>query len=124
PHTVGEELLRVGQPALPPAQLAQPRERVADHRRPGCLESLHSRTELALRLVPSALPGEHAGVVRPAGVEQEDVVLTAELAHTGAPLGRSLEVAHSLARGDEKATGPRDAVQKPRLTTERHRRRL
>jgi hypothetical protein len=122
--TAREELLRVGQPTLPPSQLAQPRERVADHRRPGCLESLHSRTELTLRLVPSPLPGEHTGVVRPAGVEQEDVVLTAELAHAGAPLSRSLVIPHPLARGDQEATGPRDAVQEPRLAIERHRRRL
>ena len=120
----GEELLRIGQPALPPAQLAQARERVANHRRPGRLQPLDGRTELALRLVPSPLPAEHARVVRPAGVEQEDVVLTAELAHAGAPLGRPLVVAHPLARRDQVAAGPRDAVQEPRLPAERHRRRL
>jgi hypothetical protein len=51
-------------------------------------------------------------------------VLTAELAHAGAPLGRSLVVSYPFARGDQVATGPRDAVQEPRLTLERHCRRL
>ena len=51
-------------------------------------------------------------------------MLTAELAHAGAPLGRSLVVPHPLARGDQVATGPSDAVQEPRLTIERHCRRL
>ena len=51
-------------------------------------------------------------------------MLTAELAHAGAPLGRSLVVPHPLARGDQVATGPSDAEQEPRLTIERHCRRL
>ena len=122
--TSGEELLRIGQPALPPAQISEPCERVADHRRSGRLKSLHGRTELTLRLVPPALPAEHTGVVRSAGVEQEDVVLAAELAHAGAPLGRSLVVPHPLARRDQVATGPSYAVQERRLTLERDCRRL
>jgi hypothetical protein len=62
--------------------------------------------------------------VRPADVEQEDIVLTAELAQAGAPLDRSLVIPHPIARGDQEATGPRDAVQEPRLTSERYRRPL
>src|SRR4029453_2398259 len=111
-------------PALPPPQLAQPRERVADHRGPGRLESAHSRAELALCLLPAALPAEHARVVRSAGVEQKDVVLTTELAHARTPLRCSFVIAHPLARGDEVATGPRDAVEEACLTGECDRCRL
>src|SRR2546430_11433405 len=66
--TAGEQLLGLGRPSLPPAQLAQPRERVADHRRSGRLESSHSRAQLALCLLPPALPAQHARVMRSAGV--------------------------------------------------------
>src|SRR5262249_16227202 len=92
-----EELLGLVQPALAPAQLAEPRERIADHRRPRRLEAVHGGRQLSLRLLPSTLPAQPARVVRPTRVEQEDVVLITELAHAGAPLGRSLVVTHALA---------------------------
>src|SRR5439155_26672656 len=106
------------------ARLAQPRKRVTGQRGPGGLQSTHSRAQLALRLFPPALPAQHARVVRSAGVEEKDVVLTTELAHASTPLGCPVVIPYPLAGGDEIAAGPSDAVEEARLTGERHRRRL
>ena len=59
-----------------------------------------------------------------ADVQQEDVVAAAIVANATTPLGRPLVVPHTLARGDQVAAGPGDAVQQPRLAVERDRGRL
>src|SRR5262249_42614743 len=111
-------------PSLTPTQLPESSERIADHGRTRRFEAAHGSGELVLRLFPPTLPAEHARVVRPADVEQEDVVLIAEVANAAAPLGRSLVVPHPLTCGNHVATGPGHAVEKPGLALECDGRRL
>src|SRR5439155_18912176 len=76
------------------------------------------------RPFPPALPAQHARVVRSAGVEEKDLVLTTELAHARTPLGCPVVIPYPLAGGDEITNGPSDAVEEARFTGKRHRRCL
>src|SRR5439155_22621540 len=107
-----EQLRRLFHTTLPPAQLAEPGERLHRERRAGKLEVPAGRAELGLRVGPAAAPDQHAGVLRAADRRKgSQLPALAELLDAGAPLGRALVVAHSLAREDLPTAHDPDRVE-------------
>jgi len=90
--------------ALPPPQLAEPRDPVDERGAPAAPEYANRRRQLLFGLVPRPLLEQHRRVLGAADVEERaQLPALRELLHLVAPLRRALDVADALAGGDQVA---------------------
>ena len=102
-----QQLLRLGDAALPAAQIGEPQDRQSAPGGPLGDQFLGRGGQLTLGLAPAPLPGQDGAVVGPAGAGDEvDPHPAAELLDLAAPLGSALVVACPLASVEQQATGP------------------
>src|SRR5688572_28514107 len=112
-------------PALPSSELRQHRQGCPGPQRARAREVVQRSLQQRLVIRPPASPQVHSAVLCPA--KGEHVAAAKALRKLGdsiAPCGRSLEVAHGRARGDQEAAGPGTGNRDRGLSLQRRRRGL
>src|SRR4249920_744997 len=103
-----EQLLRLGETALPPPQVTEPHQSFRPPERAVGGQPVDRGGKFLLRLGPAAMPREDHRVVRPADTgDKPGVHPEAELLDSLAPLSTSLVVAQLLAGRDQTTARPR-----------------